>query len=351
MTILATAPSRAEQRALCLLSDPQRPAPITDATTGVGISRLLALAQDHNVAPIVLRNLTLPDHMDETDRQTHAAAERDQAFIEMMTSVLDAQRVRLCDALVGAEIPFEIVKGSTFRNDLYPVPADRPFSDIDVMIGDADADRTAQIMLSIGFEQFKRPHLDRSRANREQKWGFQGDPLLLVEIHTDLVHVPRLRRRVGFSLEALEQAGDGGNRPMAGHFAVAVVHAAAGHKMHSLRLLTDVLQATRRLGAADIAHLAGVMDRLHLHPEVSACLSLVEQLFPDAGVGGTVKALRRELRLPANWTPVSASDVINAPYQLKGRSKVVRHAFRHYQMTIARRRSVGGSGEAETRTA
>ncbi|MEM1378052.1 MAG: nucleotidyltransferase family protein [Pseudomonadota bacterium] len=321
---------------LCELADPEArhsgsilaDAPIDD---------LLQLAHAHGVTPIILRKLDELDNQIEPEAHEIIEAKRDQAFIEMMAKILDSHRTHIEIAMREASIPFSIVKGHTFRHALYKHPTDRPFSDIDILVPPDSLKGAQRVLEQLDFAQFKRGFLDKSEANREEKWGYKGDRLLLAELHTDLVHVPALRRRVQFGHEQMRIANDNGRRVNAGNFIVAIIHAAAGHKFHTLRLLVDVLQAYRALADADIAHINEAIDDLKCHPEVTASLELISELFPSPKLNESVQATLARLQLPKIAVSVSRWAVLHAPTDKTGRSKINRHAFRHYQNMVARR--------------
>ena len=329
-----------ERQVFCDLADPER-APLSREEIGdTDILAMLRMARDHNVEPVVLRKLSGLDFDDVEGFDAYRrVASRDFMFLTAITRELENQAGRIAGRLEAAGIPHAIVKGMAFAKDLYPSTADRPFSDIDILVPVsvlADCERTLE---DLDYVRFTRDIFDKSEANQEQKWGYQGDTTLLVELHTNLVHVPRLRRRISYGHEAFSMAGDNGKRPVAGHFATAVVHAAAGHKFHQLRLLVDVLQAARRLSDADLSHLRDVMKSLPIQPEVAMSLALMDALFRASAEERQGARIAEALRLPRSWRPVDARAVLESMHEGYWRSKIVRHAFRYYQMTLAPRRA------------
>lgn len=335
-----------EKRVFCALADPEAGALQPDALAGVDIDVLLRAARDHNVEPVVLRKLSDPAFSGcWRDDGYRREAVRNNMFIAAMALALKSQAGRLSAALERDSIPYAIVKGAGFAGDIYPDPADRPYSDVDILIPRAFLARAGRVLRSLEFEQFTKSRFDKSAANEEQKWGYRGDRLTMVELHTDIVHVPGLRSRVSLGFEKYMLACANRTRPLAGHFVVAVVHAAAGHKFHQLRLLVDIMQATRRITKADIDHLAAALDDLRIHPEISMSLALVEQLFPDTRLLERIRAMRAALRLPRCIPIVTPQAVLDAHGEGYWSSKVRRHAFRYYQMSFAPRRRRPGRHE------
>ena len=331
-----------QQRLLCRLADPEGEPLAADAFPVAEIEPVLHAARDHNVEPVVLRKIAGIGLSENAEFEHYrSSAVRDRMFLSAVTKALADQASRIARALGEAGVPHALIKGQAFAQELYPDPSDRPYSDIDILLPRAALARAGEIMQTLDFVQFKREHFDKSEANEEQKWGYGGDTSLLAELHTDIVHVPALRRRVSFGFDEYDLARGGGQWPAAGHFVVAVIHAAAGHKFHQLRLLVDVLQASRKLSDDSLRHLADTVSRLHIQPEVSMSLSLIDGLFPRALPEGRRKVIREALRLPPCWKIVTPQAVLEATGEGYWRSKFLRHAFRYYQMTLAPRRSLG----------
>ncbi|MCP4314931.1 MAG: nucleotidyltransferase family protein [Hyphomicrobiales bacterium] len=329
---------RQEQQILCRLADPDCAPPDSGEITGIDPDILFDAALHHNIEPVLVRKLS---KLDFTGFEAFASrlekSTKDQMFMSAISLALDDKAAGVRQAMENEKLPHAIVKGAAFATDLYPFPSDRPYSDIDILLPKSSLEPAMAIMSSLGYTQHKRQHFDKSASNEEQKWGLRDNPLLLVELHTNLVHISALRSRISLAYENYAIAGANGARPLAGHFVVAVMHAAAGHKFHQLKLLVDVLQATRALNVDDIEHIAAVLPQLRIHPEISMCLALLDEMFSDATEMECINAIRSGLELPYCWKPVDAHAVMNAPNTHFWRSKIRRHAFRYYQMTLASR--------------
>lgn len=126
--------------------------------------------------------------------------------------------------------------------------ADRLFTDIDMLVETSDHERVSTALERGGFRRMQKAFFDRSEASEEQKWVLTEISAVLVELHSNLVPYPALRRKVTFGYEQLAASGEGNPEAPLALFFSAVVHASLVHKFHQLRMLVDVLQAWRKLG-------------------------------------------------------------------------------------------------------
>ncbi|WP_439574730.1 nucleotidyltransferase family protein [Phreatobacter sp.] len=183
-------------------------------------------------------------------------------------------------ALAANGVAACVVKGPVFAERLYPISGDRLFSDIDLLVDPAAMGEAIAVMERLGYVQPDKAW-DNSQRDMEYKFAHPDHPTALIELHGNLVHYPRLRRRAGFGLRELLIAGDGDGRAPAALLATAIVHATLGHKLDRLQMLVDVLQATRRLPSGSLAEVANVLVRLRLGLEAAVCLSVLARLFGD----------------------------------------------------------------------
>lgn len=305
-----------ESQLFCALADPERP--------GVEVpeSALSALAERavvHNVGPIVLRKL-------DGGRAPDALREQVQA-LTVLTLRLELMLPQIRQAMADQGLSAIIVKGPVFAAELYPDPADRPFTDLDILAPPEEFDAIGAVLMAMGLHQHKRDRFDRSEANQEQKWISADDPNLLIEVHGDLVHYPGLRRRVRLDHGTLTEIGPA--TPTA-WFLTAVAHGALGHKFHTLRLVLDVLQGFRRLDADARADLLNRARAVRLELETLQSLYLIGTMFDEA----EALALSRKARTLTRAAFISGEDVLSAPTAL--RSKLKRHLFRQVQRYTAR---------------
>jgi hypothetical protein len=134
----------------------------------------------------------------------------------------------------ASDLPVELVKGPTLAA-LYP-PGLRPFGDIDLLVAPAALPQLNEILPELGFVRLmeSRPDL------LEDAWVHRDNSVLMVEVHTNLVHLSRMR--AAFSMTYGDLA-DNFHRPGA-LLAVAVVHSGM-HYFALLRHVVDICQAAR----------------------------------------------------------------------------------------------------------
>src|SRR5690606_27819354 len=144
-----------------------------------------------------------------------------------------------------------------------------------------DLERASDVMRERGFQPERNEIWDNSQRNMEFKWTLAQNRSVLFELHTDLVHYPRLRRRVSFGYEELLAAGQGDPEAPEALLCVAIVHASCGHKFHRLQMVVDVLQAARRLPDDRIDTFVRIARKLRFGMEAAVSLSLASRLFED----------------------------------------------------------------------
>lgn len=311
---------------LCSLADPEAPAVAVAADV---VDPLLKLARDHNVLPVVTRKLA-------TQHSTAdlTAAQSDLTLLVGLSMHLRGVAAKVDRTIADQELDAVIVKGPVFARQIYPTPADRPFTDIDIMVAPSARAPIGELLTGLGYQLFLKPLLDHTVQNQEEKWVQPGMQALLIEVHGNLVHYQGLRRRISFGYAEFMASGEGNAKAGLPQFFVAVVHASLGHKFHQLRLVVDVLQAYRRLAADEVAALPEMARQLGLALESRLCLELIAELFdvPEAGaaaariVGGRASSLATRL--------VDGAAVLAAPTAFL--SKVRRHTFRGLQRIAPR---------------
>jgi len=306
---------------LCSLADPEASAVVVPAET---VDPLLKLARDHNVLPVVTRKLAAQ----------HSTADLKAAQSELTVLVglsmhLRGIAAKLDRYIDDKQLEAVIVKGPVFARQIYPMPSDRPFTDIDIMVAPSARAPIGELLTGLGYQLFLKPLLDHTEQNQEEKWIQRDMDALLIEVHGNLVHYQGLRRRVSFGYAEFMLSAEGNVSAGLPQFFVAVVHASLGHKFHQLRLLVDVLQAFRHLTPDEVTALPGMARRLGLALEARLCLELIAELFdvPSAIVaagriaGGKASSLATRL--------VNGASVLAGPTAFF--SKVRRHSFRGLQ--------------------
>lgn len=305
---------------LCRLADPENHThnPAADI-----LPLIIDAAMDHGVGSIVYRKLA-----GRAEAFLLADLKREVEGLAALSLVhsLVATRIR---SAIGTGAKATIVKGPVFAARLYPMAADRPFTDLDLLVETADHPEVSSALERGGFRRIQKAFFDRSEASEEQKWVLPEISAVLVELHSNLVHYPALRRKVTFGYAQLAASGEGNPEAPLALFFTAIVHASLGHKFHQLRMLVDVLQAWRKLGQNDRQSLSKVARALGAEMETALCLKLVSDLFelPDAGAVAaslvTTPATRAALSL------VDAPALLAAPHSRL--SWLRRHAFRFMQ--------------------
>lgn len=311
---------------LCSLADPEAPAPRLPVDT---VEPLLRLARDHNVLPVVTRKLAAQHSTAELK-----AAQSELTLLVGLSMHLRGIAAKVDRTIADRQLEAVIVKGPVFARQIYPAPSDRPFTDIDVMVSPSARAPIGELLTSLGYQLFRKPLLDHTEQNQEEKWIQPDMDALLIEVHGNLVHYQGLRRRISFGYAEFMTSGRGDAGAGLPQFFVAVVHASLGHKFHQLRLLVDVLQAFRRLPSDELALLPEMARRLGLALESRLCLELIAELFgvtaasSAAGriAGGSASSLASRL--------VDGDAVLAAPTAFL--SKVRRHTFRGLQRIVPR---------------
>jgi hypothetical protein len=132
----------------------------------------LVLAAAEQWLPIAVAARLRDLHVREVARQTRLRA----ALREM----LDALHASDCRVL-----PF---KGSLLAEELYPLPALRPYADLDLLAVEADYERAARLLLALGYRSREEPALPpRSYAEQShrERLFVSADGLVPVELHVD----------------------------------------------------------------------------------------------------------------------------------------------------------------------
>jgi len=243
---------------------------------------LVAQADAHGVLPAVLRHFPPfsgdPDYM-AAKAEAEALSRSARAFALMLRSESDA----LTSIAVG--LPMTVVKGPVFARAIYPEPKLRTFTDIDILAAPAAIPGLAAILVERGYDVVDK---DAGIERKEWKWVHRENKLLMIEVHTDLVHAPSLRRCVSLCYEDI--AGEA--RTPAGCLLVALVHGAYSHCFERLQQVVDVCQAARALTTtADEQRFATLIDRTGFRLAAVLGLDLAGRLLAEP----RCQAIAREL--------------------------------------------------------
>jgi hypothetical protein len=221
------------------------------------LNDLLEEAGRHNIRPALVRNLglvlrTAPDTL---------IAGAPQA-IEMATSSLlaHANELRLLDvarAVVLADIahdlldraakaglPVALAKGADFAAAAYGGLHNRTFTDIDLLVRPQAEVALGDILAGLGFMSQEPPRKHASRTERKWTKPHPHVGTILVEVHTDMVHTPELRRHMSLTYDAYADPGKGGVTPAA-RLIMAALHGATSHLFARLQYVVDGLMIAR----------------------------------------------------------------------------------------------------------
>lgn len=317
-----------QQTALCHLADPE----VQSGAAHFNIfdpTQFRELVEYHGISPIVTRKLKAAlTELSDRWRDVLHSLEEHLRLATIVTLALESEGAKIRAGFEEQSIPFRLVKGAAFAKDLYPNVSDRPFTDLDFVLPPDRLDDVAHVMQALGYKSADETRSHREERYREQKWILPGVKYVLVEVHTDLVHQPALRRRVTYGFEQIEvQAAD--IDQAVEHLMTAVIHGSVGHKFHSLKLAVDVLQAMRHLGGDQVREAIRRAGELKITYELASSAKLMTALFPDAVPEKTISALSRLTQIPAILT---RNAVTNAHLRDYWQSRVRRHLFRWSQI-------------------
>lgn len=188
---------------------------------------------------------------------------------------------RAMQAFQAADIAGAVVKGAVAAERLYPDASLRTFTDVDVLVGAAHRARAADVLRGLGFELFT--FADRvGKDYEEDKWLLKGEPSAMVEVHTNLVHSPKLRAAMSVRYEDVLEAGDGDCAAPTALLFVAGAHAAIGHQFDRLQQLIDIVQAARgAAGPIDVERLRTISRRSGVLFAVVTAIELAGRTFGE----------------------------------------------------------------------
>jgi hypothetical protein len=334
-----------EQRLFAGLADPEKEADPADWQSEQAAMRMLSVARLHGVLPIVwrkFRTMALASSMGDAFRSEMQRVGDTIAIMAGQSLLLRHHGRSITGAFADAGIPVAIVKGPVFAERIYKVPADRPFTDIDLLTAPENLAKANAILPSLGFVALTRQVWDKSDSNQEYKWGRSDNPNILIELHGNLVHYASFRRLLSYSYVDLLRAGDGDPNAPSALLMTAVIHAACGHKFHRLQFAVDIIQAARTLRDTDIPQLERAARAIGAELELAVSLNLAGKLFDDP------RALELAGRFSSGFTSrlskrlISPGAIHNAMSTSGGASHIRRKAFRGLQLLsrVGRRKAL-----------
>ena len=283
----------APDRVLLTLSDPEgrvRPPAGSGWVPQLSAEELCRRALFHGVHGTVLANLQ------GASAEAWPASWRDAAIRALAPVVrIDAARgmllsaygLRMCRALEAAGLPALLLKGADFADHLYPRPALRSFTDIDLLVRPEDFARAGRVLLEEGCVRHSDGPLKHAAAYGEEVYLLTvAGVTLRVELHWNLVNSPSLHRTVHVVLDdLLDNAGGFGHE---GRLLLAAVHAGSGRQFDRLKFLVDLLQLLRRGETMNLPWLAKRAGRTGSNRVLATACWLVATLFksPEARIMG-----------------------------------------------------------------
>lgn len=302
--------SRRVQSWLVALSDPNGPRqPLPERPLRGGqAEQLVKLADRHSVLPAVAANLRRAAQAG--GLAAGAAPELESAMewanerLLRRTALSLAIRGQLAEigaAFAGRDLAAVAIKGADFGDRLYPAPALRPFTDLDLLVPARCLAGAEEVMSRLGYAagsaamKYGTGYAQRSWRRPDRLGG-------TVEIHWNLVNSPTVRRGVSVEFDDLRmEAAPAGwrlPRPDASSLLlIAAVHGAASHAFDRLQLLWDVCQAAAgAAGKPDEDWLAEAASRTGSSTALAAALDLAERVLARPACGELISRLR--LRRP-----------------------------------------------------
>lgn len=305
-----------------LLIDSADPAPRHDISAAsvspAAAIRLVAEAHAHGVLPAVMRNLA-PRFEDDDFAEVRAAALLKRRETAAFTIMLRQHADHILAA--ARDLPVTMVKGRAFAEDIYPHVSMRGFTDVDLLAAPSAIAPLEDILRAQGFQFVD---WDHDPARLEAKWIHKDNPTLLVEVHSNLVHHPGLRRRMSLAYDDFE----GAPRAPAAHLMIAIMHGAL-HQYERLRQMVDILQAARALRTrADEAQFERLVARSGGHLAATVGLNLAARMFDEPRCRDIARALGHTRHMPLAKVLISRRVVTSTMNAMRPLHTWRRKAFR-----------------------
>lgn len=286
------------ERWLVWLADPHPPGSEPASQIGAReLSSLLDAAELHGILAMCLDGLRRTGAAacgitdGEDNRRAEIVKDKSNRSVDLVSvQMLLAHHGEIVrKSLAARHLPFTIVKGQTFAQVLYPTPILRRYTDIDVLVPIAVRAEVSRVLADLGFELQEMEY--RGGADYfEDKWTLRADQEILIEVHCDLVHNPKLRRAFWLGYEDVADAGDGDPENATALLLIAGSHGAISHQFDRLLQVIDVLQCARGVaGPVDVRRLRTVADRCGLTLAVATALALASETFSDESCEALLK--------------------------------------------------------------
>jgi hypothetical protein len=281
---------------------------------------LVERAHVHGILPAVARNFgALSD--DPAFAAAHAEAKARLRQARALTMMLRSEGKDLLAAAAG--LPVAMVKGELFASTIYPDAALRPYSDIDLLARPVAIAPLGELLASRGFELV---NAGDAAEEKEWKWVHRDNPVLMVEVHTDLMQAKLLKRQLSLTFNDL----DGDTAAPASCLMVAVMHGAYSHHFASLRHIVDICQAARAIVTVEEERrFEALVKRLGARLVVAAGLDLTARTMGDRRCREMQRGLGFWPRAAAKVAGRSLAPPGSLPFRLSSwRRKALRELMR-----------------------
>lgn len=289
---------------------------------------IVQVAELHGVLPIVLRALQRVEGADE--------AVLAQAQQKRILWVGREMQLRQLAREVGSEIEKAglralVVKGPTNADTIYAVAADRPFSDIDFLVPQEDRDAISDLLRKLGFEHIESEYR-QGEDYCEDQWYTSGRQLGF-EVHSNLVHNPRLRKGMSLSFADVVTAGLGEASDPEALVMVNAVHAVASHQFDRLQHLVDIALSARLVIDEDqIARLVAASRRCGADSAVCVGLLIAGRMMNEAHCIHLATRFGRVRKEKFTAFVLSNKAILQARSSIRGhhswRRKLLRHMLK-----------------------
>ena len=205
-----------EEAWLLALADPEKPdRPLpTRRLEAKGVASLCLLANMHGVLPAVLQRVgrLLCDEPAKLLANAGAVSEAQPiigtvrerlAERSAMAMFLGAESQRLIGELAAGGAEAIELKGADFAARLYAPPALRTFGDIDLFVRTDDWNAVGAVMSRLGYRPHEQQPMKHAGGYSELAWEHPAMPGAVVEVHSNLVNSPSVRRGVSVRWEDL----------------------------------------------------------------------------------------------------------------------------------------------------
>ena len=323
----------AEEKLLLNYADPEAPLAGDDPAAKT-LSALLANAEFHGTLPIMLRKL---QERGDAHLPQEAGLPEMLSDLRQKATLVTGQSMlllyhgdRIMRVLAAGGIPARIVKGPVFARTLYHHVADRPFTDIDILVDPMHLPDANRVIAACGFE------LGSNEAEsielQEFKWLEKENSSLMIELHGNLVHDSGMRRRLSLGFKELRTIDGEATDTPAAMLTIAIVHAAGGHKFHRLQLCVDVLQGVRALQSPEAeARLLEAARMTGIELELATVLNVTGRLFDETRALDIAGRIKPDLGIRLARRLITRDTLLGVNSRDKMRSRLRRDAFRWIQ--------------------